>query len=155
MVNGALILDGLDYHIFTRRVLNPADGPFSVLAWIKGGAPSQVLVSQVDGANWLMADALEGTLMTELSPPVARTPIPPLISESLITDGDWHRVGLVWNGSTRALYVDDILVAEDLQPSIASSTGGLNIGAGADLEPGTFFSGLIDDVRIYNRAVTP
>ena len=34
-------------------------------------------------------------------------------------------------------------------------TGGLNIGCGSDMAPGTFFTGLIDDVRIYNRAVRP
>ena len=33
--------------------------------------------------------------------------------------------------------------------------GGLYIGAGKDLDAATFFSGLIDDVRIFNRAVTP
>ncbi|MHC4171352.1 MAG: hypothetical protein ACYTBX_15515 [Planctomycetota bacterium] len=28
-------------------------------------------------------------------------------------------------------------------------------GAGKDLDTVTFFSGLIDDVRIYDRAITP
>ena len=32
---------------------------------------------------------------------------------------------------------------------------GLYIGVGKDYAPGSFFSGLIDDVRIYNRAVKP
>jgi hypothetical protein len=35
------------------------------------------------------------------------------------------------------------------------SDGGLHIGAAENLAPGTFFTGLIDDVRIYNRAVKP
>ncbi|MHC4541769.1 MAG: LamG-like jellyroll fold domain-containing protein [Planctomycetota bacterium] len=55
----------------------------------------------------------------------------------------------------RSLYVDDTLVAEDSQPGLADSLGGLNIGCGSDLAAGTFFSGLIDDVRIYSRAVSP
>ncbi|MFC1762599.1 LamG-like jellyroll fold domain-containing protein [Planctomycetota bacterium] len=33
--------------------------------------------------------------------------------------------------------------------------GDLQIGAGNTLDPGTFWSGLIDDVRIYDRVVTP
>jgi hypothetical protein len=33
-------------------------------------------------------------------------------------------------------------------------TGDLYIGAGQALDTGTFFSGLIDDVRIYNKALT-
>ncbi len=32
---------------------------------------------------------------------------------------------------------------------------GLYFGAGADLGAATFFSGLIDDVRIYDVALTP
>jgi hypothetical protein len=38
---------------------------------------------------------------------------------------------------------------------LETSGGGLYIGVGKDYAPGTFFSGLIDDVRIYNRAVNP
>jgi hypothetical protein len=32
---------------------------------------------------------------------------------------------------------------------------GLNIGCGTNLTPGSFWSGLIDDVRIYNRVIKP
>jgi hypothetical protein len=53
------------------------------------------------------------------------------------------------------LYVDGIRVAEDEQPGLEGSQMGLNIGTGKGAEPGTYFSGLIDDVRIYNRAITP
>ena len=37
----------------------------------------------------------------------------------------------------------------------AGGDAGLYIGAGQDLDPATFLFGLIDDVRIYNRAITP
>jgi hypothetical protein len=53
------------------------------------------------------------------------------------------------------IYADDIPVAEDTQNGLESSIGGLKIGGGTDSAPGTFWSGLIDDVRIYNRAVNP
>ena len=72
----------------------------------------------------------------------------PLISETVITDGQWHRIALVWDGSQRILYVDDVEVATDTQSSLEGSAGGLYIGAGKGLEAGSFFSGLIDDVRI-------
>jgi carboxymethylenebutenolidase len=118
-------------------------------------APGQTVVAQAGGTNWLSTDA-GGRLMTGLSRPAGgRQPASPLVSESRIVDGDWHRIGVVWNGAARALYVDDVLVAEDFQPSIAGSPGRLNIGGGANLESGAFFSGLIDDVRIYNQAVHP
>jgi len=156
-VDGALQFDGIDDYVSTPFVLNPADGEFSVFAWIKGGAPGQVIISQTDfggiGQVWLCTDPSEGKLMTELKG-AGRTGRP-LISQTVITDGDWHRIGLVWDGSNRMLYVDDVEVAKDTQGTLTYSKGGLHIGAGKSLEPGTFWSGLIDDVRIYNRAVSP
>ena len=82
-------------------------------------------------------------------------PIPPLVTEVVITDSNWHRAGLVWDGSERILYVDGVEAARDLQREVEGSDAGLYIGAGKDLESGTFWSGLIDDVRIYNQAVRP
>ncbi len=154
-VDGALEFDGVDDHVVTDLALNPADGPFSVLAWIKGGDPGQVIISQVDGVNWLMVDALEGTLATELSPPAGRTPVPPLVSEAIVADDNWHRVAFVWDGLTRSLHMDGTLVAQDEQSSLAECRGSLNIGCGPAHGQDTLFSGLIDDVRIYNRAVRP
>jgi len=160
-VDGALSFDGTGNYVSTNFVLNPADGPFSVFAWIKGGGPGQVIISQTDGtgmgATWLSADPTDGKLMTRLMPPSTglRIPPQPLVSEFVITDGNWHRIGFVWDGSNRILYVDEVEVAKDTQTGLGSSEGGLYIGAGKNLEPGSFFSGLIDDVRIYNRAVSP
>jgi len=143
---------GVDDYVVIDRILNPLHGPFSVFAWIKGGGPGQVIVSQQPGANWLMADPSDGRLMTELG---ADADGSELVSETTITDGNWHRVGFTWDASICRLYVDDVLVAEDTQTGLASSYGRHYIGRGKDPAPETFFTGLIDDVRIYNRAVKP
>jgi len=152
-VDGALEFDGVDDFVFTSFVLDPDDGPLSVFAWIKGGAPGQVIMSQTGAANWLLADPADGELMTELKSSGRFGG--PLYSQTVITDGDWHRVGLTWDGSTRILFVDDVEVAKDTQSGLAPSDRGLNIGAGKNPSAGSFFSGLIDDIRIYNRAVRP
>jgi len=74
-----------------------------------------------------------------------------VFDKALNLDGidDWVSVG------NRILYVDGVEAARDTQDAVAPSGGGLHIGAGKNLEAGTFWSGLIDDVRIYDRAVTP
>jgi len=149
---GAVQLDGADDYVRTTFVMNASAGPFSVFAWVKGGAPGQTALSQVGGVNWFMV-APHGGLATELRQ--AGRLGKPLTSTAIIDDGAWHHVGLVWDGANRTLYVDDIEVAKDAQSSLAASGGGLYIGAGSTLAPGTFWSGLIDDVRIYNRAVKP
>ena len=152
-VDGTLQLNGVDGSAVAGPVLNPAGGPFSVFAWIQGGGPGQVVISQLDGANWLSLDPSWGYLMTELCS--SGRSGGPLQSEMAIADGLWHRIGFVWDGLYRSLYVDDILVAQDAQQGLGQSIGGLNIGCGMNSASGTFWSGLIDDVRIYNRAVRP
>ena len=153
MVDGALMLDGIDDLVATYNILNLSAGQLSVFAWVKGGAPGQVVVSQCRGVNWLMADASQGYLKTDLkgSGRTAQS----LVSEVTITDGNWHRVGLTWDGTNRILYVDNVAVASDTQSDLERSNMGLNIGCGPYETSGSFWAGLIDDVRIYNQAITP
>jgi len=153
MIDGALQLDGIDDYVNTPFVLNPADGKFTIFVWIKGGTAGQAVLSQAGGANWLCTDSVEGCLVTELK--AAGRGGAPLSSQIVITDGQWYRIGLVWDGSNRILYVDGVAVAEDTQDNLEGSDDGLYIGTSKNMEAGTFWSGLIDDVRIYNRAVSP
>jgi len=150
-VDGALELSGMTF-LMAGFVLNPSDGPFSVLAWVKGGAPGQAIISQQSGVNWLMAGASEGTVATEFSPGLHGTGPS---GQAAITDGDWHRIGFAWDGSICMLYVDDVRVAEAAEDVLAGSPGKLVIGCGTTMTPTSFFTGLIDDVRIYSRAVKP
>jgi hypothetical protein len=122
--------------------------------WIKGGAPGQVvLLAQQGGANWLYLNPADGSLMTGLtgSGQNAR----PLYSDVVLTDDQWHRIGLVWDGARRLLCIDGQEAASDEQQGLAISPNGLNIGCAGNMAPGSFFTGLIDDVRIYRRAVKP
>jgi subtilisin family serine protease len=151
-VGGALELSGAANFVTVDLVRDPSQGPLSVFAWVKGGAPGQVILSQQGGADWLMA-APDGGLKTNLKDSSRQSKS--LAAPALIADGAWHRVGLVWDGSNRILYVDDIEVAKDTQGKLASLGTGLYIGAGATLAPGSFWKGMIDDVRIYDRAVAP
>jgi N-acetylneuraminic acid mutarotase len=153
MVDGALQLDGVDDYVATDFILNPTEESFSIFAWIKGGAAGQVVLSRAGGANWLSTDSSDGNLITQLKG--AGRSASPLQSQTVITNGEWHRIGLVREGSLRTLYVDGITVAQDTQDGLEAYASGLYIGTGKAMEPGSFWTGLIDDVRIYNRAVHP
>jgi hypothetical protein len=152
-VAGALLLDGVDDYVAAEEIRDPSEGAMSVFVWVKGGGPGQVIASQVLGANWLMADAGSGFLMTELkhSGRMGKA----LVSEAVITDGNWHRVGLVWDGANRILCVDDVVVAADTQDSLMGSLGGLTIGCDKNQTPASFWSGMVDEVRVFSRAVAP
>ena len=149
-VEGALLLDGVSTYLSAPFILDPPRQPFSAYAWVKGGQPGQTILSQ-QGAfgEWLSLDAA-GTLICTLTYPLA-----PVTSSVVVTDDQWHYVGLVSDGSGISLYMDDMEVARsDISP-VLPAIGGLQIGVGKNLESGTFWSGMIDDVKIYDRVVVP
>ena len=151
-VDGALAFDGKNDSLYCPvTVVNPAESPFSVFVWIKGGAPGQVVLSQSGKGDWLMAATPGGALKTGLSP----AGVAALTAGVVITDGQWHRIGLVWDGTQRSLYADNKLAAQDSVTGFPGSGAGLYVGLGSKRTAASYWSGLIDDVRIYNRAVKP
>jgi len=57
MVGRVPQFDGIDDCVITSTsILNPADGVFSVLAWIKCGAPDQAIISQQVANDWFLMD---------------------------------------------------------------------------------------------------
>ncbi len=67
-----------------------------------------------------------------------------------ITTGQWYFLTGVYDGSNVSLYVNGVLQAQNPQTgNIQNSAGNITISTG-----GRHFYGTIDDVRIYNRALS-
>lgn len=64
----------------------------------------------------------------------------------------WRHICATYNSGTEQLYVDGYPVASVVRP-ISTGSGQLFIGRGV-FGPGDYFNGNIDDVRIYNRALS-
>lgn len=70
-------------------------------------------------------------------------------------NGNWHHYVGVWNGSTMQLYRDNALVSSVSQTgSISSYNQKLEFGRYAGGQDNSFFNGKIDDIGIWNRALT-
>lgn len=72
-------------------------------------------------------------------------------------DGNWHYLAVTYNGAQKVIYLDgEILLSVDAAGLIESGEGyNLLIGAGRDDEnPTLLYEGLLDEVRIYNSALT-
>ncbi|MGA2865033.1 MAG: LamG-like jellyroll fold domain-containing protein [Verrucomicrobiota bacterium] len=76
-----------------------------------------------------------------------------ITSATAINDGQWHHVAATRNNSPGAmkLYVDGVLQASRTGPTgTRSAPPALRIGSIQAGYPGGFFSGALDDVRLYN-----
>lgn len=77
-----------------------------------------------------------------------------------VFDSNWHLVTFVVNHDTESIYVDGEIRQTDLFPSMVASEFNIHLGcwigkdtAGA-LYKDFFYEGLLDDVRIYNYALS-
>ena len=72
-------------------------------------------------------------------------------------DGNWHHIVAIYNGSNKSIYLDNVAIqTTEANGNIISGAGyNLLIGAGRDeVPPRLMYQGLIDEVRIYNYALT-
>jgi len=72
-----------------------------------------------------------------------------------VIDTNWHHIMATWDGSVMKVYIDGVQ-----DPSTMALTGamaGATVPTWVGMEPfayGSPFSGIIDEVRIYNRALS-
>jgi hypothetical protein len=76
-----------------------------------------------------------------------------VLSSSSISTNNWHHVAGVYTGAAAYVYVDGALKGSLSTSSSPASGGGVYIGY--TTQGGfAYFNGLLDDVRVYNRALS-
>ncbi|MFM7262321.1 MAG: Ig-like domain-containing protein, partial [Acidimicrobiales bacterium] len=68
-----------------------------------------------------------------------------------LSAGTWYHVASTWDGTTRKLYLNGVLKRSDTPGANNATAANFHIGKTCCSE---YFTGLIDEVAIYNRAVT-
>ncbi|MHC4072520.1 MAG: LamG domain-containing protein, partial [Planctomycetota bacterium] len=73
-------------------------------------------------------------------------------------DGEWHHTASVYDGAEKVIYLDSVEIVREAATGrigIGEGTGRVLIGGGRDVDPMVIeFGGLIDEARIYDRALT-
>jgi len=156
-IGGALSFDGVDDHvqITSPHLMGLSFSAFSVCAWIKIKDTTLTWGCIFERGGWnigafgLFKVASERTVRLqafELTPPGIDT-------LSSVADDTWHHIVGMYDGSFLRIYVDGVL-----ENSVAS-TGTISADVeyshlGARLGNQLWLSGIVDDVRIYSRALS-
>jgi hypothetical protein len=69
-----------------------------------------------------------------------------------LVDGRWHHLAATFDGSMLELYVDGKLAARGT-PALDTAGPELNVGRSPASQYSEHFDGLLDDLRIYDRAL--
>jgi hypothetical protein len=124
-------------------------------AWVKPttftGASSIIMKEQPGGLVYALYAASDGP-----APPTTVVDVggvdTQVSSAAGLPSGTWSYLSATYDGTVLKLYVNGTLVSSlGLTGALATSSGVLRIGG--DSIWGEFFNGLIDDVRVYNRAL--
>ena len=78
-----------------------------------------------------------------------------LFSTATVGTGAWHHVAIRWDGATKTIAIDAVDAGSDTAPI---DFDGQSVWIGTDVDSGASvsgYTGLADDLRIYNRALTP
>ena len=155
-VNSAYSFDGGDHISLPNMLPNFENGTFA--AWIKintpnAGSPGTIISkprgSGLSGLN-LRVHQDPDNAQLELHNGAASSST----GTANLEDGKWHHLVGTVDGSRTRIYVDGVLVDNDAFVAAGSSST-QPLAIGRDSGPGgRTFNGLIDEVRIYNRALS-
>jgi formylglycine-generating enzyme required for sulfatase activity len=153
--SGAVNLDGNDYIVISGYKGIVGTSARTCTAWINtGGTTAPILYwgkKDIVGGLWEMRVNSEGRLRVNLGGFGVN-------GSTKINTGQWvHVTALLPEGANKVsdvqLYINGIRDAITVTNGVINTTSGAEMRIGAD-ETGKYFTGRIDDVRIYDRALT-
>ena len=158
-VGRAFSFDGTNRYVEVPDSANLSlTGPLTLEARIKlnTNTVQQAIIEKYDvpGLNGYLLRVLNGKLSFALCNANLNGANQPVNGATTITTGVWHHVAAVYDGTMIKVYLDGVL--DGSAPANFAPTNGatsLKIGARGD-DAATRFNGLMDDVRIYNRALS-
>jgi hypothetical protein len=157
-IGNALNFDGTnDYvNIGNPGVLNFSTGGFTISVWLKGaitGGSTRGIVrkeSLSGGDIRIVASQSTGDLRFFIDDGAGQGGI---YSATNVLDNNWHHAALLVTTTNVYGYVDGIQVISDTHDN-GLTTNSNNWTIGATNASSEYFSGFIDDVRFYNRALS-
>jgi len=146
---GALEFDGMDDYVGCGSIPvgAPAYESFTLEAWINTTSTSGVIIQRQYAGHWFHLSLTDGKLFF-LSHPSYDSHIYTVQGTTMLADGKWHHVVGLRDVATREL---KIYVDGSFENSVGSGFTPFYLG---DISIGNYFTGTIDHVAIYNRALT-
>ena len=159
---GALSFDGRDDFVeLPKDARHYFQGPFSVAAWVNVAVLPKSEFGMYVVSDYA-TDASHSSFAIRVLPTGAaqffwqsEKEIPPhATSTGHLVPGTWTHLAGVWDGSMRTIYINGVPDGTNGEPqSRPDNRGNVSIGRPGAFN-GLYFNGRIDDVRIYNRALS-
>lgn len=151
----AIDFDGSTNYLDMGADLDLNPGAFTVSAWIKRdtGSNGTSLISKRDvgftegfdlmitAGGALEMSWINGTTQT-------------ITSATTIPTDKWHHIAVVYNGTDADMYIDGVLDRKEALAAPVVTTQSFFVGAAGKTAPSNHYDGQIDEIRIWNTALT-
>ncbi|POY38062.1 hypothetical protein C3L50_12365 [Flavobacterium alvei] len=148
----SIAFDGVNDYLDAGKVLN-LNTSFTVSSWIKRNSTNQTILSKrnntfttgydlsINSAGKAEMSWMNGTKQT-------------ITSSVVIPSGIWHNIAVSYDGITAKLYIDGVLDVSKTMSNVLTNTQSFLIAAADGTTPTSFFNGNIDEVRVWDVALT-
>lgn len=168
--SGAMMFDGDGDYVLVNNVLDlSSQTSVTISAWMKKGSIDSLsgimlgtkASGKIEIRNQYLAD---GWMAWTASPNEAEYAYARMSATDSVIDDKWYHIVGIFENNNADIYIDGSRVTEDEvisgTPTFAEKTGAyadnLYLGAGSQINtPNIFFEGSIDEVLIYNKALSP
>ncbi len=135
-------------------VLDPGSSLWSVSAWVRGTSGGSVVWKGSSSTNFYELAVSEGKAIFTINAG-GTTVTATAISTASVNDGNWHLItGIRSSTNTADVYVDGVFSGTSTYAGSGTSIDtATSLIIGSENGSADFFSGIIDDVRVYNRAL--
>lgn len=126
---------------------------YTLSAWIKRDGTGTIMGKRPGGlfnSGWELLITGGGNLQFRFFNGIVRN----TTSTVVIPTGIWHHVAVSYDGTNVRMYIDGVLHQTVAHPAIVSSTNSFTIGAAGGTATSQYFDGNIDEVRVFNTALT-
>lgn len=132
-----------------------AGDPFTIALWLRYGGSKQPMIVLGNNA-WEISldDPVLVDIQKRAARIVVRVPSGAMRTRERVTQNEWNHVSVAFDGRQAALYLNGKRLEADSLPEQPSSAGSNDLRIGVvkpDTKP---FSGGLDDLRLYARALT-
>lgn len=155
-----LDFDGVNDNIEVPLVNFSSGNQMTIEAWIKPTNISSNVYYEISrqenspAPDWLVSFQDNGVVLSfGLKTTTGYSELDVNIIASNYTDGNWHHVAAVYNGSMKYLYVDGVQIGSEPKTGNITFTG-FDHRIGSQVGISEYFEGQIDEVRYWNIART-
>ena len=157
----ALDFDGTDDLVDLGNLDIVGGSGLTISLWMKAdtfGISDARLVSKATGVQeddhyWMVSTFSSKSVRFRLKAGGSTTTL--ISGNDALSIGPWIHVAMIYDGAEMVIYADGVEVGSATKTGVIDADASVPAAIGNQPQNGKSFDGILDEVRIYNRALTP